>query len=96
MNIWRAGHDQIERGSTDTWTHHAPTHGALRQVLARDGDEERFLGPQTGALAGYFCSGVPSEYFAELRRPEDRDPRGYVIPRTRPTFPRPPSSSTRF
>jgi len=87
LNIWRAGHDEIERGSTDTWTLTPKRMAHLREVLARDGNEERFLGPQTGALAGYFSSGVPADYFAELRRPDDRDPRGYIIPRDQPDFP---------
>lgn len=87
LNIWRAGHDEIERGNTDTWTLTPKRIAHLRAVLARDGNEERFLGPQTGALAGYFSSGVPVDYFAELRRPDDRDPRGYVIPRDQPDFP---------
>ncbi len=87
LDIWRAGSDQIERGSTDTWTITPSRIARLREVLARDGKEERFLGPQTGALAGYFSSGVPAEYFAELRRPEDRDPRGYVLPSDQPDFP---------
>ncbi len=87
LDIWRTGHDQIERGNTDHWTITPSRIAHLREVLARDGREERFLGPQTGALAGYFSSGVPAEYFAELRRPEDRDPRGYVIPRDQPDFP---------
>jgi len=87
LDIWRAGHDQIERGSTDSWTITPSRIARLREALARDGKEERFLGPQTGALAGYFSSGVPTEYFSELRRPEDRDPRGYVIPRDQADFP---------
>jgi Zinc carboxypeptidase len=88
MNIWRAGQDQIARGSTDTWTITPRRMKALREALARDHHEERFLGSQTGALAGYFSSGVPPEYFAsELRKPEDRDPRGYVIPSDQSDFP---------
>ncbi|MGD8319117.1 MAG: M14 family metallopeptidase [Gemmatimonadota bacterium] len=87
LNIWRAGHDQIERGSTDTWTLTPKRIARLREILARDSSEERFLGPQTGALAGYFSSGVPARYFAELRRPEDRDPRGYILPSDQADFP---------
>ncbi|HSG50344.1 MAG TPA: M14 metallopeptidase family protein, partial [Longimicrobiales bacterium] len=88
LNMWRAGTDQIRKGSEDTWTLTPKRIDALRAVLARDGSSERFLGPQTGALAGYFSSGVPVEYFdSELRRPEDRDPRGYIIPADQADFP---------
>jgi hypothetical protein len=88
MNMWRAGADQIRKGSEDTWTLTPKRIAALRDVLARDGSSERFLGPQTGALAGYFSSGVPTAYFeSELRKPEDRDPRGYIIPADQADFP---------
>ena len=88
LNMWRAGADQIRKGSEDTWTLSPKRIAALRAALARDGKPERFLGPQTGALAGYFSSGVPAEYFAsELRKPEDRDPRGYILPADQPDFP---------
>ena len=88
LNIWKAGSTQIARGSRDSWTLTPTRVARLNQVLVRDGNPERFLGPQTGALAGYFSSGVPARYFdAELRRPEDRDPRGYVIPADQADFP---------
>ena len=57
------------------------------EILAENGAEERFVGPQTGALAGYFSLGSPVEYFDELRRPEDRDPRGYILPSDQADFP---------
>jgi hypothetical protein len=88
LNIWRAGADQIRKGSEDAWTLTPTRIAALREVLERDGTPERFLGPQTGALAGYFSSGVPARYFdSELRKPEDRDPRGYIIPADQSDFP---------
>lgn len=88
LNIWKAARNQIERGSRDSWTL-TPTRVAhLNAVLKRDGNPERFLGPQTGALAGYFSSGVPARYYeSELRKPEDRDPRGYIIPSDQADFP---------
>ena len=88
LNMWKAGRSQIEKGSADTWTLTPRRLERLREVLERDGNPERFLGAQTGALAGYFSSGVPPRYFeSELRKPEDRDPRGYVIPADQKDFP---------
>jgi hypothetical protein len=88
LNIWKTGRNQIEKGSTDTWTLTPTRVDRLNEVLARDGNPERFLGPQTGALAGYFSSGVPARYFeSELRKPADRDPRGYIIPADQKDFP---------
>ena len=88
LNMWKAAHSQVEKGSTDTWTLTPTRVARLYEVLERDGNPERFLGPQTGALAGYFSSGVPPRYFeSELRKPEDRDPRGYIIPADQKDFP---------
>jgi hypothetical protein len=88
LNIWKAGRSQIEKGSTDSWTLTPTRVARLNEVLERDGNPERFLGPQTGALAGYFSSGVPARYFdSELRKPEDRDPRGYIVPADQKDFP---------
>ncbi len=88
LEIWKAARSQIDKGSTDTWTLTPSRLDRLREVLERDGNPERFLGAQTGALAGYFSSGVPSRYFeSELRKPEDRDPRGYIVPSDQKDFP---------
>ncbi|MEJ2203996.1 MAG: M14 family metallopeptidase [Gemmatimonadota bacterium] len=86
-NIWKAGRNQIERGRRDSWRVTPERMAALARVLDENDAEERFVGPQTGALAGYFSQGSPPEYFAELRRPEDRDPRGYILPSDQPDFP---------
>lgn len=88
LNIWKAGRNQIGRGSGDSWTLTPTRVARLNEALERDGNPERFLGPQTGALAGYFSSGVPARYFeSELRQPEDRDPRGYILPSDQADFP---------
>jgi hypothetical protein len=88
LNIWKAGRTQIDKGRRDSWTTTPTRVARLREALERDGNPERFLGPQTGALAGYFSSGVPPRYFdSELRRPEDRDPRGYILPADQADFP---------
>jgi hypothetical protein len=88
LNIWKAGQNQIERGSTDSWTLSPKRMEALGETLERDGAQERFLGPQTGALARYFSLGAPVEYFeSELRLPEHRDPRGFILPSDQPDFP---------
>ena len=87
MNIWKAGTNQIQRGSRDNWTLTPRRMEKLAEVLAENDARERFVGPQTGALKGYFSLGSPREFFEALRRPEDRDPRGYIIPSDQPDFP---------
>jgi len=87
MNIWKAGRNQIERGNRDNWTVTPKRMAALAEVLAENNASERFVGPQTGALKGYFSMGSPPEFHSELRRPEDRDPRGYIISSDQADFP---------
>jgi Zinc carboxypeptidase len=88
MNIWKSGRNAIAKGRTDTWTLTPSRMDALAETLDAKGDAERFVGPQTGALAGYFSMGAPAEYFqSELRKPEDRDPRGYIVPANQSDFP---------
>jgi hypothetical protein len=87
MNMWKAGRNQIEKGNTDSWRVTPARMAELAEVLAENDGQERFVGPQTGALAGYFSLGSPTHFFAELRRPENRDPRGYIIPSDQADFP---------
>jgi hypothetical protein len=87
LNIWKAASNQIDRGSRDNWTVTPKRMEALAVVLEENGATERFVGPQTGALKGYFSLGSPPEYYAELRRPEDKDPRGYILPSDQADFP---------
>jgi hypothetical protein len=87
LNIWKAGRNQIEKGRRDNWRVTPGRMAALAEVLDMNGAEERFVGPQTGALAGYFSLGSPVEYFEELRRPGNRDPRGYILPSDQADFP---------
>jgi hypothetical protein len=87
MNIWKAASNQIERGSRDHWTVTPKRMEALYAVLEENDATEQFVGPQTGALKGYFSLGSPPEYFAELRKPQDRDPRGYILPSHQADFP---------
>ena len=74
-DIYRMGRRAIERGSQDTWT---PSPSRIEALGAS-------LGP-----AGPIAAGSPekeSEVWAALRKPELRDPRGYIIPSTQADFP---------
>ncbi len=86
MNIWRMGKNQIERGSGDHWTLWPKQIDALVEKLKEDGHDD-WLAFGSGALAGYFSQGVPAEYFeSEFRKPERRDPRGYILPSDQADF----------
>src|SRR5688572_12532102 len=84
-NIYAAGKRSIARGSTDTWTTNPKR---LAQVAARFGG----AGGRGGRGGG--GGGVSNEEaaWAELHKPELRDPRGYIIPSDQPDFP----TATRF
>jgi hypothetical protein len=74
-NIYRMGRRAIERGSQDTWT---PSPSRLQAV-----------GDRIGGSGGRGGSSPEqdAEIWAELRKPEHRDPRGYVIPSNQDDFP---------
>jgi hypothetical protein len=74
-NIYAMGRRGIERGSQDTWT---PSPTRVQALAEKAGGGGRGRG-----------SGSPERdaaLWAELRRPEHRDPRGYIIPSNQPDF----------
>ncbi len=75
--IYRMGRNSIERGSRDHWTL-TPRRIAAVQAAARA--ERREAAPVFGGRGG----GIDIKLFEMLRKPEDRDPRGYIIPSDQP------------
>jgi len=71
-NIYVMGRRAIARGSQDTWT---PSPTRLQAVAEKMGGGRSGGAPERDA-----------EMWAELRRPEHRDPRGYIIPSIQPDF----------
>jgi hypothetical protein len=84
-NIYQMGRNAIERGSRDNWTLHPKRMDRLMATLDEDGAIPE-LPAMFGALAGYFLPGVPNEYFDQLRKQDERDPRGYILPANQPDF----------
>jgi hypothetical protein len=76
-NIYRMGRRAIERGSEDTWTPSPSRIDALAPPSA--------AGRGAPGTAG--TTDRDAELWAALRRPELRDPRGYIIPSSQPDFP---------
>jgi hypothetical protein len=77
MNIFRMGRNSIHRGSRDNWT---ILPGMVDAVTARiEKDRPQFEGQ--GRSRGY-----PLKYYEMMRTPQDRDPRGYIIPADQPDF----------
>ena len=72
FNIYRMAKRAIDRGSADTWT---PSPSRINAVGEKIGGG-RGASPEASAAA-----------WAELRKPELRDPRGYIIPSNQGDFP---------
>jgi hypothetical protein len=72
FNFYRMGKNSIERGSRDSWTANPARINEAAERMAKD----------TRPAAER-----DTAYLAELRRPELRDPRGFIIPADQPDFP---------
>jgi hypothetical protein len=82
FNIYRMGKNSIERGSRDTWT--ARPH-RYAEVAAKLAPEAGRGGGRGGAGGG--SAERDAATWAALRKPEWRDPRGFIIPSSQPDFP---------
>lgn len=71
FNIWRMGANSIEKGSRDSWTMTPTKVQRLADAAPLD---------QKDARLGSAKKVDPALYTALTQRPEERDPRAYVIP----------------
>ncbi|MBM4194481.1 MAG: peptidase [Gemmatimonadetes bacterium] len=78
-NIYTMGRQAIERGSRDTWT---PNYRRVQAVAAAMGGGR---GGRGGAADN--TGAADAAALAEIRKPENRDPRGYVITANQADFP---------
>ncbi|HEV8150583.1 MAG TPA: M14 metallopeptidase family protein [Gemmatimonadales bacterium] len=92
-NIYVMGRNAIARGSMDTWTTTSREIDSVKAIVARDSAARgpRAAGGGGGGGGGAFpggpgAGGVPTRYFDLLHRPEDRNPRGYILPSNQPDF----------
>src|SRR5262245_33833333 len=77
FNIWLMGHNAIERGQRDSWTATPKVVEAARDAAPQSGG---------GGRAGGRGAGGAAEFVRLFRDPDQRDPRGYVIPANQPDF----------
>ncbi|HEX6308034.1 MAG TPA: M14 family metallopeptidase, partial [Longimicrobiales bacterium] len=75
-NVYVMGRSSIERGSTDWWTANPKRIAGIAARMAEEDGRDASADAQRDM-----------RLFAELRRPELRDPRGYIIPADQPDFP---------
>ena len=92
FNRWVMGQDQIQAGQKDTWTISPKRVDAMVAKITADrgttGGETRAGGPRGSGAAPSLGSAVANErYMAELRKPENRDPRAYILSSAQTDFP---------
>ncbi len=79
-NIYAMGRDAIEEGSRDTWTTWPREIAAIDEALGSRGNGGQPGGFRSGP------TGTPADFARHLRRPEDREPRGYILPSNQADF----------
>ena len=82
-NRYLMGRNSIERGSRDHWTIHPKVVDRVNQAVKEDTATARELAP-TFRRRG---RGVPRKFYDLFHKPENRDPRGYILPSDQPDFP---------
>lgn len=85
-NIWKMGNNAIQKGSTDTWTDYPRRIAAVQEEIRKDRAQQAETNPRLASMGG-FGGVAPSQYFSNLRRPELRDPRGFIMPSDQSDFP---------
>ncbi len=83
FGVYEMGRQSIARGNTDTWT---PNPRRYAEAAAK------FVTTEGGRGGGAANEQNEAKLWAELRKPELRDPRGYIIPSDQPDF----STATKF
>jgi hypothetical protein len=82
-NIYKMGRNSIERGSTDTWT---PKPHRFAAVTASAAGAAGGAASPAGGRGGGISQEREVEMWAAMHKPEDRDPRAFVIPSTQRDF----------
>lgn len=80
-NRYLMGRNSIGRGSQDHWTIHPKIVDSVNDEIQQQAeqDQERSF--------GFGRRGMTDEQFQLFRKPENRDPRGFVLPSDQPDFP---------
>jgi hypothetical protein len=92
FNRWVMGQDQIKAGQKDNWTISPKRVAAMAEQIQKDragaSAENRAGGPRGSGLAANAMNTVANDrYMALLKKPENRDPRAYVLSAGQKDFP---------
>lgn len=82
-NRYLMGKKSIEQGSKDSWTIQPKVVEKLKETIKKDQELKKDSTQQVGSRN----QGTAKKYFNFLRLPENRDPRGYILPSNQPDFP---------
>lgn len=82
-NRYLMGRNNIEKGQRDNWTMHPTLVAGVNKKAEEDSGNRN----QAGSTPSRRRSGIPLEYMEMLNRPEERDPRAYILPSDQTDFP---------
>jgi hypothetical protein len=88
-NFYRMGRNSIERGSRDSWTTTFHRVAAAEAALGGRADEDQGFNTPAGRGGR---QGSIEDFRQLLRKPEQRDPRGFILPSDQPDF----ATATKF
>jgi len=83
FNRYVMGRNSIGRGNRDHWT----IQPKRVDEVTREASKDAALADELAPTFRRRGQGVPAKYFELLRKPENRDPRGYILPADQPDFP---------
>ncbi|MEX2045319.1 MAG: hypothetical protein WD941_08200, partial [Opitutus sp.] len=88
-DIYRMGRNSIERGGRDHWT---PRPSRIEEISRLAAAERKSAPaaaetPDSAPAPSASEPRLPQKYYDLLRKPEWRDPRGFVVPADQPDFP---------
>ncbi|MEO6245880.1 MAG: M14 metallopeptidase family protein [Opitutaceae bacterium] len=87
-NIYRMGQNSIDRGNRDTWTPRPSRLDEISRLAAADrSGTEAETSPEPSDTPASPTQRLAAKYWDLLRKPEWRDPRGYILPADQPDFP---------
>ena len=96
FNIWKMGNDRIEQGNRDSWTVWPKRNAAVAARIDAENRARRaqqqaenpmaFLGG-FGNAAQQRTGEAAQQMMAQLKSPENRDPRAYILPSNQRDFP---------
>jgi hypothetical protein len=89
-NIYVMGRNAIQRGNKDTWTTYPRYVAEIKAAAAKESGTD--LGDPRMQRGGGRGSGIATKYYEMLRKPEWRDPRGYILSADQPDF----NTATKF